>query len=164
MSDDLATYLTDHMAGSVAALEVLERLADSRGDEPVGAEAARLRDEILGERRILDGLAERLGVAMSLPRKAASWVAEKAVQVKLRYDDPGDGAFRLLESLEGLSLGIEGKRLLWKSLSNASSSRDDLKGPDYDGLIAAAEDQRRRVEVHRLAAARDALAATTPTP
>ncbi|MDG3004592.1 hypothetical protein [Paludisphaera mucosa] len=153
MADDLATYLTDHMAGSVAALELLDRLEKAHGGDPVGATAAQLLDEIGRERTILDGLAERVGASMTLPRKAASWIAEKATQLKLRYDDPGDGSLRLLESFEALSLGIEGKRLLWKSLSTASARRPEFVGPDYDALIAAAEDQRRRVEVHRLAAA-----------
>lgn len=157
MSDDLATYLTDHMAGSVAALELLGRLRDAHEAGPIGETAAGIIAEINDERKVLDGLAEKVGATMSLPRKAASWVAEKAAQVKLLYDDPSAGSFRLLESFEALSLGVEGKRLLWRSLRAASARRTDLVGPDYDGLIAQAEDQRSRLETHRLAAALDAL-------
>ncbi|WP_337175829.1 hypothetical protein [Paludisphaera sp.] len=158
MSDDLAKYLTDHMAGSVAALELLERLRAANENGPIAATAARLIDEIHGEREVLDGLAEKAGATMTLPRKAASWVAEKAVQLKLLYDDPTEGCLRLLESFEALSLGVEGKRLLWRALRANSAHRPELVGPDYDGLIALAESQRERLETHRLAAAEEALA------
>ena len=158
MSDHLATYLTDHMAGSVSALELLARLEKAHEGEPIAETATRLIQEIHCEREILDGLAEKVGVSMSLPRKAASWVTEKLAQAKLMYDDPSDGPLRLLESLEALSLGVEGKRLLWRSLRTASDHREELVGPDYDGLIGLAKDQRERLEVHRLDAAADALA------
>lgn len=163
MSDELATYLTDHMAGSVAALDLLERLRDAHEGGPIAATAARLIDEIGGERKVLDGLAEKVGASPTLPRRAAAWVVEKATQLKLLYDDPAAGGLRLLESFEALSLGVEGKRLLWRSLRAASAHRPELVGPDYDGLIALAEDQRGRLETHRLAAAEQALA-SAPAP
>jgi len=162
MADHLATYLTDHMAGSVAALELLERLKGEHEGGPIAATASQLLGEIGDERKVLDGLAGRVGASVTLPRRAASWVAEKAAQAKLLYDDPSGGALRLLESFEALSLGIEGKRLLWRALATASARRPELVGPDYDALIALAEDQRRRVEAHRVAAAEEALAAPTP--
>ncbi|AMV37954.1 hypothetical protein [Planctomyces sp. SH-PL62] len=163
MGDHLATYLTDHMAGSVAAVELLERFKEEHGDDPIGRTATQLLKEIADERKVLDDLAERVGASVTLPRKAASWIAEKAAQLKLRYDDPQGGPLRRMESFEALSLGIEGKRLLWRALATASARRLELAGPDYDGLIALAEDQRRRVEVHRLAAAEEALTAGTGT-
>lgn len=161
MSDHLATYLTDHMAGSVSALELLERLEKSYAGEPVAETAARLIREIHGERQVLDGLAEKVGASISLPRKAASWISEKLVQAKLLYDDPAGGPLGLLESLEALSLGVEGKRLLWRSLRMAADNREELVGPDYDHLIGLAKDQRDRLEVHRLDAAAGALAAVS---
>ncbi|WP_165250472.1 hypothetical protein [Paludisphaera soli] len=162
--DHLATYLTDHMAGSTAALELLERLKAEYEGDPVAATATRLIAEIGDERKVLDGLAERIGASVTLPRKAASWITEKAAQLKLLYDDPKGGPLRHLESFEALSLGIEGKRLLWRALATASARRRELVGPDYDGLVAQAEDQRRRVEAHRLAAAAEALTGRPESP
>jgi hypothetical protein len=54
----------------------------------------------------------RLGVPTSAPRRAAAWLAEKLTELKLRLDDPSGGALRLMETLEAVSVGIEGKRLL----------------------------------------------------
>ncbi len=57
----------------------------------------------------------------------------------------------LLE-LEALSLGIEGKHVLWLGLADSASDRHGAER--LATLIARAEDQRARVERHRLAAAR----------
>jgi hypothetical protein len=68
------------------------------------------------------------------------------------------GSAGLLEVLDTVSTGIEGKRLLWLTLSAAA-----VPGPsaaDYERLVQRAEEQRRRVETLRLDAAKLALAAT----
>jgi hypothetical protein len=62
----------------------------------------------------------------------------------------------LLEALDGLSVGIEGKRLLWKSLGAAGLPPPPAS--DYATLLRRAEEQRDRVEEMRLQAARAALA------
>ncbi|HSF43371.1 MAG TPA: hypothetical protein VLT87_26460, partial [Thermoanaerobaculia bacterium] len=63
----------------------------------------------------------------------------------------------LLEALDALSLGIEGKKILWRALAAAAEDAPALQGVDYEGLTRRAEEQRRRVEALRLDAARRAL-------
>src|SRR5689334_19609237 len=99
----------------------------------------------------------RLHVTESRPRKAAAWLTERLGALKLRLDDSGDGAFRLFESLEAVSLGIEGKSGLWRTLTILTSEMSDLEGPDYEMLITRAAAQRQRAEALRLEAARLAL-------
>jgi len=62
------------------------------------------------------------------------------------------------EELEMLSLGIEGKRMLWKVLGTRASSDGRLVGFDFSGLQRRAESQRRRLEPFRLGLAAAALA------
>ena len=57
-----------------------------------------------------------------------------------------------------LSLGIEGKRMLWKVLGTLASSDGRLVGFDFAGLERRAESQRRRLEPFRLELAAVALA------
>ena len=102
----------------------------------------------------------RLGVPTSAPRRAAAWLAEKLTELKLRLDDPAGGPLRLLETLEAVSVGIEGKRLLWLALAAAAESAPELRVTDYGRLERRAEEQRQRVEVLRPEAARTALGAT----
>jgi len=153
----LVTYLNDHLAGSVVALELLDGLEREHAGTPIARFAAELRGEIEQDRGELETLMARLDITESLPRKAVAWLAEKATALKLRLDDPHQGALRQLESFEGLSLGIEGKRLLWQSLRAASEATPALRGLDYELLSGRAEEQRRGVEVLRIEAAKTAF-------
>ena len=56
----------------------------------------------------------------------------------------------LLEDVEVLSLGIEGKRLLWAALGAAAASHEPLREFDFDALQARAQEQRDRLEPFRL--------------
>jgi hypothetical protein len=153
----IATYLNDHLAGSTAALELLEHLEAVHASEEVRRFAADLRADVAADRGELEALMDRLQVAQSRTRKAAAWLTEKASELKLRWDDRASGALHLLEALDALSLGIEGKRGLWRALAAAAEDTVALQGVDYDSLTKRAEEQRRRVETLRLDAARRAL-------
>lgn len=151
----LATYLNDHLAGSTAALELLEHLERTHPD--LAPFLAALRRDIADDRRELEALMARVGAAPGAARRAAAWVAEKVARLKLSVDDPSGGGLRLLESLEAVAIGIHGKGALWRALRVVPAAR----GPDYDRLVARADEQRERVEAARLDAARAAFAAET---
>lgn len=157
----LATYLNDHLAGAVAALELLEHLEKTHAGAPVARALSELRTEIDADRDVLQSLMTQLHVTESKPRKAAAWLAERLASVKLRLDDSGDGSFRLFESLEVLSLGIEGKLGLWRTLAAVAPAQPDVDSLDYETLMLRAEEQRRRAEDMRLRAAQAAFAGVT---
>jgi hypothetical protein len=157
--EHLATYLNDHLAGSVVALELLEHLEGAHGDAPIAGFLAGLRAEVAADRDELERLIERLGVHESLPRQAAAWFAEKIARLKLQLDTTAAGPMGLFEGLEVLSLGIEGKHSLWRALSAVAEGVPALQGIDYERLMGQAAEQRRRVEAERLAVARAALLA-----
>ncbi len=142
-SRHLAAYLNDHLAGA--------------GGAPVGDFASSLRPEIEADRRTLQALMAHLEIAESAPRKAVAWLAEKWADLKLNLDDRGGGDLRLLEILEALALGIEGKRALWVALEAASDVNLALRTADYDHLRGRAEDQRQGIEPFRLEAAKAAF-------
>jgi hypothetical protein len=156
--EHIVTYLNDHLAGATGAVELLEHLEKEHADTEVGRLASELHADVEADRRTLESLMERLDIARSRTRKAAAWLGEKAAELKLRLDDPAGGSLRLFESLEALSLGIEGKRSLWRALATAAEEAPELRVADYEGLIRRAEEQRSRVEAARLEAARRALA------
>jgi hypothetical protein len=156
-SEHIATYLNDHLAGSVVALELLEHLQSTHSDGELGVFFKQLRTDVAADRDELQKMMERLDIAESRTRKASAWLAEKMTELKLRFDDPKDGPLRLFESLEALSLGIEGKRSLWIALLTAAQSSPSLRLLDYERLIKRAQEQRDRVEAHRIETARKAL-------
>jgi hypothetical protein len=156
-NESLATYLNDHLAGSVVALELLDHLeAEGAGT----AEASILADvhaDIEADRQELEAFMTQLGIAVSGPRKATGWLVEKLSEIKLRLDDAGDGALRRLEALETVSLGIAGKAALWYALAEAAEAAPELNELDYARLARRAETQREVVERLRLHAAKEVL-------
>ena len=159
-SEYLATYLNDHLAGSVVALELLEDLEATQAGTGMARIIAQLRADIVADRQELEALIDRLNFARSSPRRAAAWLAEKIAELKLRLDDPGGGALRQLETLEAVQIGIEGKRALWRALGATAEHAPELQELDYARLEQRAIEQHSRVEALRLDAARAAFGAT----
>jgi hypothetical protein len=157
----LSVYLNDHLSGGVAALELLGHLERAHADTVIASVASRLHADVTADHQELDTLIHRAGIAASRVRQAAAWLTEKFAELKVRVDDPADGALRLLETLEVLSLGIEGKRTLWEGLAVVAEDVPALQGVDYARLIQRALDQRRRVETLRLDAVKAALGAAS---
>lgn len=154
----LETYLNDHLAGSVAGLAIVDHLIDAMSDSPASASLRDLKAEIEKDRDELRGLMKKLGVEESSVRKAGAWLSEKAAELKLRFDDPSGGPLLIFESLEALSLGIEGKRGLWRALAVTSETHPELKIIEYGPLRKKAKKQREFVESLRLQYSIDALA------
>jgi hypothetical protein len=160
MADEyLATYLNDHLAGSVAAVELLEHLEAAHAGSEIARFFAELRADIEADRQELKALMERPEISESRPRKASAWLAGKFAELKMRVDDGARGPLRLLESLEAVGLGVAGKLALWRALSAAADMAPRLRKADYERLARRADEQRGRVEVRRLEAARAALGA-----
>jgi hypothetical protein len=156
-SDALATYLNDHLAGAVIALELLDQLQSERAETPDAPILTTLRGEIEADRDTLVQLMDRLQIEVSKPRQATAWLTEKLGELKLRIDDPHQGALRRLEALETISLGIEGKRALAHTLAAAAGVAPELDGFDAASMARRAEEQRDVVEPLRLQAAREAF-------
>jgi hypothetical protein len=156
-NEHLATYLNDHLAGSVVAVELMENLEAAYEGSPVADFVAQLRADVEADRQQLKTMMSRLQISESRTRKASAWLTEKLTELKLRLDDSAHGDLRLFESLEALSLGIEGKKSLWLALSAAAEVSPELRIADYEQLKNRAEEQRNRVEAKRLEVAKAAL-------
>jgi hypothetical protein len=154
----LATYLNDHLAGAMAALELLEHLEKAHAGAPIARALSELRADVDADREALQSLMTQLRVTESTPRKAVAWLAERLGSLKLRFDDSGDGAFQLFESLEVVSLGIEGKLALWRTMAAVAPAVPDVGSLDYETLMLRAAEQRGRAEDMRLRAAQAAFA------
>jgi len=156
MSENLDTYLNDHVAGSVLALELLDHLIDLP-EAPDRGLLTQLRIEIQEDQDVLRQLIRSVGAKESPVRKAAAWLTEKLGRAKLRMDESGSGELRVLEGLETLALGIQGKLALWRSLATLGDAVAPLKTLDLTRLQARALEQFERVEQLRLHAARRIL-------
>jgi hypothetical protein len=153
--EDLPIYLNDHLAGSVGALELLDRLIKTYRGKDLERFFKDLRDEVNADQDALQGLIEKLGHQESVVRKAGAWVAEKVSLAKIRLSDSEKGQMGLLHALEVLVLGITGKRGLWTALAAAADTVPRLEEMDYARLEKRAAEQCARVEAKRLEVARE---------
>src|SRR5687767_7287946 len=151
---ELTNYLNDHLAGSVGALELLDRLIETYREKPLENFFRGLRDEIGHDQEQLKELMQKVGAEESAVRKAGAWMVEKLSRAKIDLSEKEDGEVGLLLALEALLLGITGKRSLWRALQAASRTVPRLARLDYDGLEKRAIEQCERVEAKRLEVAR----------
>jgi hypothetical protein len=146
----LATYLTDHMAGSAAARDLVARASSKSEGTPLGAFLDSLRQEIEADRKELAAIMNRFGVGESSVKEAAGALLEKVSRLKFEeLTGAGPGVNRVLE-LEALLMGIRGKESLWLTLKELAASEPRLADTDYDRLIGRALQQQADVERHRL--------------
>jgi hypothetical protein len=149
---ELDSYLNDHLAGSVSALELIEHWAHLHDGKPLGVFFSQIDTEIRADQNVLRNLMRRLGLGESSLRKASAWAAEKVGRVRLMIAGGEQESLGLVLSLEGLIMGIVGKKLLWRSLAAANLA--ELNGYDFRELERRAEQQIDRIEAERIRAAK----------
>jgi hypothetical protein len=153
----LGTYLNDHLAGSTVGVELAKRARNQNKHTPLGRFLGELAEEIEEDRETLKRIMDTLGVGHDRAKQAAGWVGEKLGRLKPNNRLFGYSPLSRVIELEGLSLGIEGKRCLWQSLLAVDDAR--LAEFDFEALVQRADRQRTGVEEHRLAAAQKAFGA-----
>ena len=147
----LGIYLQDHLAGSVAALELVERAAGSNESNELGAFLRSLHGEIRADQETLLDIMRVLGVERSRVKNGLAWAAEKAGRLKLNGRLLRYSPLSRVHELEALEAGIVGKRSLWTNLEALQDTR--LAAVDLPRLIERAEAQRAGVEEWRRRAA-----------
>jgi hypothetical protein len=156
MSDQglLDVYLSDHLAGATAGLELARRLAAAPG---ASYELVQIADEIESDRKTLRGVMSAVGVSPPLLKVALGWVGEKAGRLKLNDRLFGRSPLSMVIELESLIVGVSGKLQLWRALAAIAAGDPRLQSFDFDRLQTQAEDQRRRLEHFHSESVRDAL-------
>jgi hypothetical protein len=149
--DDLSIYLNDHLAGATAGVKLARRAAG-------GA----IAEEIEEDRATLIRIMDRLGVRQDPVKVALGWAAVQAARLRFAAELLGRASLSRLEAVEALSLGVEGKLVLWQALRHTHGADRRLRGFDLDELIARARSQRRRLERLRMRAAEEAFVSGSP--
>ena len=145
-------YLNDHLAGASAAIRLVERCGSREPDTELGRVLQDLLGEIGEDREVLKRVVGALGGSANPLKRAGAVGVERLGSLRLALPVVGVGSPQAarLEELEVLSLGIEGKRLLWRALGRLADSDGRLVGFDFAGLERRAKAQRDRLERFRL--------------
>lgn len=153
MSSHLEVYLTDHLAGSRFAIGLLDDLAKQSHSHEAAQLAASLLPEIKTDREELERILAECGSTTSSMKELSAWIAQKTGRLKFSLND----RFGIFEAVEFLSLGILGKRALWRALQGLAPAERGTWGHDFEHLVRRADEQHKRVETLRLQLAAETL-------
>lgn len=155
----LTGYLNDHLAGAAAGIQLAERCRDRDPESELGHVLQTLLVEIRHDREVLERVIRVLGGSPNTIKRATALGAERmsSLRMSLPMIGPGSQESARLEEIEVLSLGIEGKRLMWAALAQLSSTDERLSEFPFPDLKRQARSQRDRLERFRLRLAAEAL-------
>ena len=153
---DLDSYLNDHLAGSISALELIAHWAEAHKGEPLGKLFVEIERDIKADQDKLREVMRILEVEESKMREAGAWAAEKVGRTRMIFSGDEPESLGLVLTLEGLIMGVTGKKLLWRAL--AAAHLPSLGSYDLEQLQRRAEQQVERIEVERVSAVSQAFA------
>ncbi len=135
-------YLNDHLAGAAAAIQLAERCRAREPETALGQVLRGLVREINEDRETLERVVRALGGQPNLVKRTGARGVELLASLRMWLPVVGTGRSEAsrLEEIEVLSLGLEGKRMMWGALATLSTS--GLEGFDFAGLQRRASEQR----------------------
>ena len=157
--DYLKIYLEDHYAGATAGLELARRAASANRGTLFGDVLERIAVEIEEDRDSLRAIMTTLGFGPDRFKVAGAWAGEKAGRLKLNGHITGYSPQSRVIELEGLVIGVTGKRCLWAALRHVAGQESRLDVEELDRLLLRAERQIADLEELRLKAVSEAVAA-----
>ncbi|MBC7896316.1 MAG: DUF393 domain-containing protein [Cytophagaceae bacterium] len=110
-------YLNDHLAASVAALRLIDRIRTTHAGTPLGELMDGYAAEIGAEQERVRSLVTSAGGTVSTVAQAIGWLGEQLSRVKVGAGAHDASGLELFEALEALSVGFYGRRGLWRSLA-----------------------------------------------
>lgn len=144
----LGAYLRDHLAGADAAIQVVGHLKDA---QPVGSNGTLfgwLHEQFQRDRDVVIALLTDLRVS---PRSVKRIAGQAAGSMLKSAAVARPGELSLFRTLEGLSVGVQGKRCLWRAAQVLAPSLRPPGGRTFGELESNASDQWEAIERYRLA-------------
>ena len=155
---ELDSYLNDHLAGSVSALELLEHWAGVHDGKPIGNFFRDIKAEVRQDQEKLREIMRSLRIEESNVRQAGAWAAEKVGRLRFVIAGDDTGGLGLVLTFESLIMGITGKKLMWRAV--AATNLPQPNEYDFEQLQRRAEQQIERLEAERTGAVAEAFART----
>jgi len=131
--DKLETYLSDHLSGSIVAIDIARRRASSHGDDEIGTDLRRFAADVERDQRVLRDAIASLDISPSMTKELMAGGAAWVDSIRGALNLPG--APNLVRDLELLIMGVRGKELLWKALEGIGV---ETRPPIHDLRVRAA--------------------------
>ena len=153
----LRVYLRDHLAASVAAIRLLQRLCDAGAVTPLGEQLFEITRDVCAEQDTLRLLLKQVGGGDRGMGVTLAWLGEKLTRLKLGPGKPRDSGLQLFETLEAITLAFYGRQSLWNTLAGLELDRHLGMDIDFRALADRAGRHLEAVERGRREASRRAL-------
>lgn len=153
----MTVYLNDHLAGASLGSSLAEQIRTRHHGSPLGEVMDSIAPLIEEDRQTLIDLMHRIGAPKNRVKQVSGRIAEKVSQLKFSgalSSEPDHGAFMALETL---TLGVEGKRSLWRTLQAVAGDHPALASTDLTELLVRADAQHAALEQERVSAGVRAL-------
>jgi hypothetical protein len=144
----LAAYLRDHLAGADAAIHVVGHLKAAQLGRPDGTLFAWLHEQFQIDRDVVIAMLTELRVS---PRSVKLLAGHAAGTVLKAAAGTRPGELSLFRTMEGLSVGVQGKRCLWRAAQALAPPLRAPGGRTWGELESRAADQWEAIERYRLA-------------
>ena len=152
---DLVAYLHDHLSGADAAIQVVDSLMRHGEGTREGTLFASLSEQFREDRSAVVAILASLGASSRSVKRVAGRTAGGVLRIAAG-GKPGELA--LFRTLEGLAVGVQGKRCLWRAAQVFAPSLQP-GGRSLVELETRAVDQWERIEQCRRALARQTFGA-----
>jgi hypothetical protein len=162
MHDYLSIYLNDQLALGVLWREVARRTAQENSGTELGDAVGQVATAIEEDVQTFERIMQRLDVRRSPLKARAAVAAERVGRFKPNGHLRGYSPLSRFDELDFLSMGIVGKKQLWRNLADLAGLADRLPDVDFDELVARAQQQLDTLEPFRLSAGREALGTAAP--
>jgi hypothetical protein len=154
----LSIYLTDHLGGATAGVELAKRAANNNRDNPeFGSQLTRLATEIEEDRQTLKRIMARLEIGEDHIKTTLGWALEKIGRLKPNGELLQFSPLSRLVEVEGLISGVSAKLSLWRVLIAVQSAYPQIDEAELNGLADRAEEQLTQLHELRDAAGRIAF-------
>jgi len=140
----------------MSALELLEHWVRVHDGEQLVDFFRDIKAEVRQDQEKLREVMHSLGIEESNVRQAGAWAAEKVGRVRLMIAGDEPRSVGLMLTLEGLIMGVTGKKLMWRAL--AAANLPQVNGYHFEEVQRRAEQQIERLEAERMRAVPEAFA------
>jgi hypothetical protein len=155
--EPLALYVNNHLAGSAAGLTLMDDLASRAEGTPLAPKLRALAAEVSEDQQLLRDTLDRLGVRERRVAQAAAWLGEKVSERRLALVAHNHPALAMMEGLESIALGLQGKLAIFRVLAELGPLDPRLAGLPYSERAERTVAQHGMIEAERRNLARDAF-------
>ena len=160
-ADPLAIYLNHHLAGSAAGIAFMDDLAERVDGTALAALLRTVAEQSREDQQMVRDLLARLATGERRVAQAAAWVTEKLRDGQIALMALQHPALAVLEGLESLALGLQGKLAMFRLLADVAPGDPRLADLPFAARAERTVRQHAAVEAERVAAAREAFASAS---